>query len=174
MLFSIVLIFGVSSICHQESRSEQPLEKPKVPRAEEPQLPPNPEEIEAELNAVRNQLAKLRAKERELAERLAEAKATAPGSIKAEVTGVLRNKGKGDGYYLSLVNQNGETRIWLPPANNEVRDLLGSLHGQAVTVKGQMYQRHPARTIPYALPDEVSVGEFYILMFELVKPNPKP
>ncbi|HJZ90856.1 MAG TPA: hypothetical protein VKE40_08280, partial [Gemmataceae bacterium] len=57
---------------------------------------PDPEVIESKLRKVREQLEKLRAEERVLAEQLADAKSSAPGSIKAEVTGVLRNTGKGD------------------------------------------------------------------------------
>ena len=57
-----------------------------LPAAGQPDDPPDPEAIEAKLREVRTKLEKLRAEERDLAERLASAKASAPGSIKAEVT----------------------------------------------------------------------------------------
>ena len=115
---------------------------------------PDPEAIEAKLRKVREQLEKLRAEERVLAEQLVEAKATAPGSIKAEVTGVLRHKGKGDCYYISLWGANGETRVWLPPGSAKVRDQLGTLHGKAVVATGQMHQRHAVRSVSYASLDD--------------------
>ena len=96
--------------------------------------------IEAKLKKVRELLEKLRAEERELAEKLAEAKTSAVGSIKAEVTGVLRHKGKGECYYLSLWSPNGETRVWILPANDKDRDHLGTLHGKTVFASGPMYQ----------------------------------
>src|SRR5688572_28614745 len=111
-----------------------------LPAAGKPDAPPDPEAIEAKLREVRAKLEKLRAEERELAERLASAKASAPGSIRAEVTGVLRHPGKGVHYYVSVRSPDGETRVWLPPASDKLRDQLGTLHGKVVVATGQMHQ----------------------------------
>src|SRR5262245_8793043 len=145
-------------------------------RAADPVDRPDPEAIEAKLRKVREQLEKLRAEERVLAEQLADALASAPGSIKAEVTGVLRHKGKGECYYISLVSPNGATRVWLPPASDKVRDQLGTLHGKAVVATGQMHQRHPPTAVPYASPlHEIPEGAFYLWPFEIAAaPEPDP
>jgi len=124
---------------------------------------PDPEAIEAKLRKVRDQLEKLRAEERELAEALANSKESAAGSIKAEVTGVLRFTGKGDSYYISMWGPDNETRIWILPATDKERDQFGTLHGKTVVASGQMYQRHAPKTIPLTTQvQEVPEGAFYM------------
>jgi hypothetical protein len=136
--------------------------------------PPDPEVIEAKLRKVREQLDKLRAEESVLAEQLADAKASVPGSIKAEVSGVLRRDGKDGAYYISLRSPNGETRVWLPPTDDKRRDQFGSLHGKAVVAIGGMHQRHPARAAPYAWSEKaIPEGAFYLWPFEIA-PTPAP
>src|SRR5262249_57377992 len=98
-----------------------------------------------------------------LAEPSAGAKSSAPGSIKGEVTGLLRNTGKGDCYYISLWSANSETRIWILPANDKDRDQLGALHGKSVVASGLMYQRHAPKEIPLTTQvQEVPEGSFYM------------
>ena len=128
---------------------------------------PDPAVIEAKLRKVREQLDRLRAEERVLAEQLADANATAPGSIKAEVSGFLRHDTAGGSYYISVRSSNGETRIWLPPSDKR-RDQLGSLHGKAVVATGGMHQRHRSDKVPYVWTEkEVPEGAFYLWPFEI-------
>lgn len=134
--------------------------------ADRPDPAPDPEAIEVKLKEVRAKLEKLRAEERELAERLASAKAAAPGAIKAEVTGVLRRPEKSALYYVSLWSGGDETRVWLPPTGDKLRDRLGSLHGQAVVVTGQMHLPQPRR-FPAPSPDwELPEGAVWMSAFE--------
>ncbi len=128
----------------------------------------DPEEIESKLRKVREQLEKLRAEERVLAEQLAEARASTLGSIKAEVTGVLRHHAKGDSYYISVWHPNGETRIWLPSPSGKLKEELGTLHGKLVVAKGNMAQRHESKSVPYPWSiNQVPVGGFYFWSFEI-------
>jgi hypothetical protein len=128
----------------------------------------DPAELEAKLRRVREQLEKLRAGEQRLAEQAAEAKASAPGSIKAEVSGVLRYQAKDECYYISLWHPNGETRVWLASSNDKVVEKLGSLHGKVVAANGKMAQRHESKAIPYASPlDRVPLGHFYLWSFDI-------
>lgn len=138
-----------------------------LPAAGQPDARPDPEAIEARLREVRTKLEKLRAEERELAEQLASAKASAPGSIKAEVTGVLRHPGKVVHYYVSFWKEGVETRVWLPPTSDKIRDQLGSLHGKAVVVTGQMHLPQPRR-VPAVSPEwEMPEGAVFMLPFEI-------
>src|SRR5262245_4917844 len=131
--------------------------------AGDPLEKPDPDVIEAKLRKARENLEKLRAEERELAEALANAKESAAGSIKAEVTGVLRFTGKGDSYYISMWSPDSETRIWILPATDKERDQFGTLHGKTVVASGQMYQRHAPKTIPLTTQvQEVPEGAFYM------------
>lgn len=144
-----------------------------MPAADKPEVQSDPDAIEAKLREVRASLEKLRAEERELAERLASAKAGAPGSIKAEVTGVLRHPGKVVHYYVSFWKDGVETRVWLPPTSDKVRDQLGTLHGKAVVVTGQMHLPQ-ARRIPAVSPEwELPEGAVFMLPFEIA-PAPHP
>ena len=144
-------------------------------RAADPVDQPDPDALEIKLRKVRERLEKLRAEERVLAEQLADARASAPGSIKAEVTGVLRHTGKGDCYSISLRHPNGVTRVWILPANDKARDQFGTLNGKTVVVIGWMYQRHPPKEIPLTTQvQEVPEGAFYIWPSEIaVAPAPK-
>lgn len=141
---------------------------PNVPTAGGPENPPDPEAMAAKLQEVRAKLEKLRAEERELAERLASAKANLPGSIKAEVTGVLRHPGKVVHYYVSLWNDGVETRVWLPPTSDTLRDRLGTLHGKAVVVTGQIHLPS-SRRVPALSPEwEMPEGAVFMLPFEIM------
>jgi len=138
-----------------------------LPTAGWPNDPPDPDAIEAKLKEVRAKLEQLRAEERDLAERLVSAKASAPGSIKAEVTGVLRHQGKLVHYYVSFWAEGVETRVWLPPTSDKVRDQLGTLHGKAVVVTGQMHLPQPKR-VPAVSPEwELPEGAVFMLPFEI-------
>jgi hypothetical protein len=143
--------------------------------ADKPDAPLDPEAIEAKLREVRAKLEKLRAEERELAERLASAKASAPGSIKAEVTGVLRHPGNIVHYYVSVWSDGVETRVWLPPVTDKVRDQLGTLHGKAVVVTGRMNLPQPKR-VPAVSPEwEMPEGAVFMWPFEIaVAPDREP
>jgi hypothetical protein len=144
--------------------------------ASDPVERPDPVAIEARLRKVREQLEKFRAEERNLAEQLADAKESVPGSIKGEVTGVLRHTGKGENYYISVWSANGETRIWILPANDKERDEFGTLHGKVVVASGQMYQRHAPKTTPLTTQvQEVPEGSFYMWPSKIVAgPDPGP
>jgi hypothetical protein len=139
-----------------------------LPATSQPGDPPDPAGIEAKLKEVRAKLDQLRAEERDLAERLASAKEASPGSIKAEVTGVLRHPGKLVHYYVSFWNDGVESRVWLPPINDQVRDKLGTLHGKAVVVTGQMHLPQPRR-VPAVSPEwELPDGAVFMTPFEIM------
>jgi len=138
-----------------------------LPATGRPADPPDPVAIDAKLKEVRAKMDQLRADERDLAERLAIAKAASPGSIKAEVTGVLRHPGKLVHYYVSFWTDGVESRVWLPPTNDQVRDKLGALQGKAVVVTGQMHLPQPRR-FPAVSPEwELPEGAVFMTPFEI-------
>jgi hypothetical protein len=141
----------------------QPADRKPQPGADTPA--PTKEEVEVRLREVRKQLEALRAEEQKLQQQLEQAKAAPRGHIKAEVTGVLRWRDEGGGYYIAIRpgdDPKRETRVWLWITEDKVtvRKLEG-LTGKEVTARGMLEQ------LPEDVRALVPPGGMYFSKFEI-------
>jgi hypothetical protein len=123
------------------------------------------EQIEARLRELRKQLDALRAEEQKLRQQLEQAKTAPRGYIKAEVTGVLRRRDEGGGYYIAIRPADApkrETRVWLWISEDKetVRKLEG-LTGREVVARGLLEQ------LPEGVQAIVPPGGMYLQKFEI-------
>jgi hypothetical protein len=126
---------------------------------------PTEEQIEAQLREVRKQLEALRTEEQKLQQQLEQAKAAPRGSIKAEVTGVLRWRDEGGGYYIAIRpgdDPKRDTRVWLWISEDKVtaRKLEG-LKRKHVVARGLLQQ------LPEGVQALVPPGGMYLSKFEI-------
>jgi hypothetical protein len=120
---------------------------------------------------VRKQLEALRGEEQKLQQQLEQAKAAPRGHIKAEVTGVLRWRDEGGGYYIAIRpgdDPKRVTRVWLWISEDKVtvRKLEG-LTGKEVVARGMLEQ------LPEGDRALVPPGGMYLSQFEIEAVEPK-
>jgi hypothetical protein len=124
---------------------------------------PSEVEIEAKINAVRQQQNELRIREQHLNKELDEAKQRSFGGIhQAEVTGILKQSNAGR-YILMRGAKGEEQRVWLRPITWGTNLQADQLIGHEVRANGQLHIQGkttpPAKYLDHPEPVQTTVPE---------------